>query len=325
MYCYKDLKKNLAINDATVECPVENCRNVVERRRKGNSLRNEKYFCPAHKIYISPSTFEYEMETDNILWQNETEKKLLTEIKNFKRESRIARENSEDALTWNVFRYLERKKLIEPLFSNIGINLKSPELIFWSYSEKEGGMFPWLREGCMEFGESNGRTTEPDLIIKAENNLVFIEAKYLSSNQSLTGSNTKQNHINNPKKYHIGGNGWIGKVCFDGKSAYEVAIKQGKYELFRLWVIGTWIADKENLNFSLLNLVRNDYETAIEQEMNKIIVLSHGRSFKRFTWEDIYTFIKGNSEADNDKEIIINYFENKCYRSGVELKKAFNI
>jgi Holliday junction resolvase-like predicted endonuclease len=324
MYNYNSLKKKLVITDATVECPVENCRDVVEKIHKGSLLRDSKYFCPIHKIYISPSTFEYESEMDNILWQDNDKKSLLEKIKKFKRESRITRENSEDALTWNIFQYLETKNLIIPLFAEIGINLKKPELIFWSYSKSENGMFSLLKEGCMEFGESNGRTTEPDLIIKDENNIIFIEAKYLSSNKSLD-DNAKQEHIKNSKKYQTGGNEWIEKACSDGESAYEIAILQDKYELFRLWIIGTWISDKNNSNFFLLNLVRNDSETTVEQEMNKIIFSSHVRSFKRFTWENIYTFIKKYSNADNDKEIILNYFENKCYRSGIELKKAFNI
>jgi hypothetical protein len=104
-----------------------------------------------------------------------------------------------------------------------------------------------------------------------------------------------------------------------------MAILQDKYELFRLWLIGTWIADKENSNFFLLNLVRNDFETTVEEEMNKIIFPSHIRSFRRFTWEDIYMFVKNSSEKDEEKEIILNYFENKCYRSGIELKKAFKV
>jgi hypothetical protein len=106
---------HLTVTDTTVECPIENCKNFVERQ-KGTFVREKKYFCPMHKIYISLSTFEYETEMDNILWQNDGEKSLLKKIKKSKRESRIARENSEDALTWNVFRYLERKNLIVPFF-----------------------------------------------------------------------------------------------------------------------------------------------------------------------------------------------------------------
>jgi hypothetical protein len=83
-------------------------------------------------------------------------------------------------------------------FIKIGINLKKPELIFWSYSEKENNLFSLLKEGCTEFGESGGRTTEPDLIIKDENNLVFIEAKYLSPNKSLDDK-VKREHITIPK------------------------------------------------------------------------------------------------------------------------------
>jgi len=51
--------------------------------------------------------------------------------KKVKKESRMARDNSEDAVSWNVFRFLERNNLIEGFLSSItGLYLKSSEVIY---------------------------------------------------------------------------------------------------------------------------------------------------------------------------------------------------
>ena len=67
-------------------------------------LIKQLFKCPKHNIYISPTTFEYQSELDNLLWKDEADLDLLDRTKGVKRESRIARDRSEDAVTWNVFR-----------------------------------------------------------------------------------------------------------------------------------------------------------------------------------------------------------------------------
>ena len=116
MFGAKDLKEKIFVTENEVDCPVRDCHEKVKRQRK--FFRCEPQFqCPYHKIYISPSTFEYESEFDNLLWKASEDRALLHRIKTFKRESRMARDNSEDALTWNVFRYLERKKQLSDFLS----------------------------------------------------------------------------------------------------------------------------------------------------------------------------------------------------------------
>jgi len=49
---------------------------------------------------------------------------------------------------------LERNSLIEGFFSLItGLYLKSSEVIYWSYSQKEDKVFSLLNEARREFGE----------------------------------------------------------------------------------------------------------------------------------------------------------------------------
>src|SRR5579863_8550699 len=74
----------------------------------------DQFRCPVHGIFITSNTFEYASERDNMLWTEEHDLTLWESIKapGVKRECRVARDNSEDAVTWNVFRYLERQDLI---------------------------------------------------------------------------------------------------------------------------------------------------------------------------------------------------------------------
>jgi len=107
MLSMEELKESIEITETTVECPVKGCNGKVERQREVFK-REERFKCLKHNIYISPSTFEYQSELDNLLWKNKADLDLFKRIKKVKRESRIARDNSEDAVTWNVFRFLEK-------------------------------------------------------------------------------------------------------------------------------------------------------------------------------------------------------------------------
>jgi hypothetical protein len=54
MFGIRDLKQNIMIDDTHVDCPVEGCIARVERQRKA-FLKEERFKCPIHNIYISPT------------------------------------------------------------------------------------------------------------------------------------------------------------------------------------------------------------------------------------------------------------------------------
>ena len=181
----EELKESIEITETTVECPVKGCTEKVERQR-GGFKREERFKCPKHRIYISPTTFEYQSEMDNVLWKEKADIDLFNQIKTVKRESRIARDNSEDAVTWNVFRFLERNNLVESTLSSIiGSLLNSSEVIYWSYSQRENSSYSGLNNAREEFGEEIRTGSEPDIIIKTDNALLFIEAKLTAGNETV--------------------------------------------------------------------------------------------------------------------------------------------
>ena len=314
----EELKESIEITETTVECPVKGCCEKVERQR-GVFKREERFKCPKHRIYISPTTFEYPSETDNVLWKEKADIDLFNQIKTVKRESRIARDNSEDAVTWNVFRFLERNNLVESTLSSIiGSLLNSSEVIYWSYSQRENSSYSGLNNAREEFGEEIRTSSEPDIIIKTDNALFFIEAKLTAGNETVPSD------ISNSKKYETGGDNWFSKVF---RSDYKtVAIVEKKYELSRFWLLGSWMANQQELDFYLINLVLSEREADIERIFKRHINESPRRKFLRVTWEDIYQHIL-NSDSSRDKDIMIRYFKNKTlgYDGNGKLQRAFSI
>ena len=315
----EELKGSIEITEATVECPVKDCSEKVERQRKVFK-RKKRFKCPKHNIYISPSTFEYQNESDNLLWKDKTDLDLFGKIKKVKRESRIARDNSEDAVTWNVFRFLERNNLVGiTLSSIIGATLKSPEVIYWSFCQRENSSWSELNNAREEFGEEIKRGSKPDIIIKTDNILLFIEAKLTAGNE------TAPSDISNSKKYEIGGDNWFSKVF---KSDYRtVAIDEKKYELLRFWLLGTWIAKQQDLDFYLANLVLSEREKDIEAIFKRHLCENQKMKFIRITWEEIYQQILNSNLSGTDKDKMIKYFRNKTigYDGNGRLQSAFSI
>jgi hypothetical protein len=319
MYGVRDLKPKIDISQYSVECPVIDCSKRVERQRH-SFKRQERFHCSEHQIYISPSTFEYDYEIDNLLWKNETDVSLLEAVKRVKRESRISRDNSEDAISWNVFRYLEDTNQVAKLLSRVTQTEQHLiELVYWSYSQKAHRAWPELNNARKEFGENLERSSEPDLIAITDTALFFIEAKLTATN------NTSPSGSYNRTNYLAGGNKWHKKAFVSDFDT--VAIKAKKYELFRFWLLGSWLANKMKLDFYLLNLVLTERETDIEKRINPHIRTGTNRQFKRVTWEEIYNFIAEYAPEDHNKSVILEYFRNKTigYNRFGELMKAFMV
>jgi hypothetical protein len=314
----EELKEKIEITDYTVECPVKGCSEKVERQRKVFK-QEEKYKCPKHDIYISPSTFEYQSELDNVLWKDRDDLDLFESLKKVKRESRIARDNSEDAVTWNVFRCIERNNLTTVFLQDIfGIKESKSEIIYWSYSQSSNGIWVPLEEARKEFELRPKRGSEPDLIIVGKKSLIIIEAKFGA------GNNTTPSKLYVKDKYVGGGNNWWSKVF--NSDFKTIAVQNQKYELARFWLIGSWIANQHNLDFYLINLTLSNQEKDIEHIFKQHIKENDTRKFKRITWKQIYEFIAQNNFNAHDKGIIIRYFRNKSMGYNNEhLKRAFSV
>lgn len=315
----KDLKQAIRITDSTVECPVQGCPEMVVRRRKGDK-RSDLFRCPRHCIYISPTRFEYESECSNLLWREADDAALWSAVKTVKRECRLDHNSSEDAVTWNVFRYLERTDQVAEIMSQtLGRPVVNPKLVYWSYSPPHNGVWPELARARATFGELPQRSSEPDLMISAEDAFYWIEAKLSANN----GTSSKSEDAK--RKYATLGDGWFDRVF---KCQYdEIARNRNYYELMRLWLLGTWIAEHmaPRKHFVLLNLVCEGEEEDIADCMADLLRLGPTRHFQRITWEHIAEQIARPGHRGVEREVILDFFREKAlgYDFRGQLQPAF--
>lgn len=278
MFGLRELKDKLAVTDATVECPVRTCTHRVPRQRKAFLSRLE-CACPEHQIFISPSTFEYRDYTNNLLWTDPEDNHLLKGLLAVKRESRLAREKSEDAVSWNVLRALEKAGALETWLASLtGFSPGRLKLAYWSCDSELLQTCHDLAAARSAFKEEPRRSSEPDVLAFGDSALVFIEAKFMSGNQTVP---TKPQEARS--RYTSGGNGWYSAVV--SSSFEQVAIDDRLYELLRLWLLGTWAAHRRGVPFFLINLVCRRRECEIKDTFGKHIKASPQSRFLRATWE----------------------------------------
>ena len=309
----------IAVTESTVECPVMGCSKKVARQHK-SFRRKPEFQCPEHRIYISPSTFEYECETDNLLWAEPDDLALLRAIKSVKREVRMARNNSEDALTWNVFRHLERSNQLPACLSAIsGSLVTDPEVIYWSYSQKVHGVCPELARARSMFGEHAQQSSEPDVIIISDQAVFWIEAKLTATNRTFPSNPNAQ------KEYLTGGGSWYQQVF---REDYQtVALCSRKYELMRFWLLGSWMAAQVGRAFYLVNVVLAEREQDIEAAFKPFLMENDCRRFIRVGWESLYGFLSHNDPLSKAQSALLGYFEDRTigYKRLGELQRAFSL
>lgn len=184
MYDADSLKQTIRRSETMIKCTVLGC-DVSIPRQRGRFRRTPEYRCPKHRIYISLSTFEYECVDENLLWADAEDIARLEAINTVKRESRMARDNSEDAVTWIVFRCLERNKLLPQFVARITASPSShANLVYWWYCSQSDSVCPQLAEERKTFGENPQGGSEPDVIVDCGKLLLFIEAKLTASNRT---------------------------------------------------------------------------------------------------------------------------------------------
>jgi len=91
----------------------------------------------------------------------------------------LGRKNSEDALTWNVFRFLQKTEMGSRLISDIFKVSRVQTLLFWSMDPENCGEEQQLVNILIRTidGKHRGTMTEPDLILFTDKEVCFIECK----------------------------------------------------------------------------------------------------------------------------------------------------
>ncbi|MCZ7618407.1 MAG: hypothetical protein M5U32_08875 [Myxococcota bacterium] len=280
MYDARSLKARIHATTDRVECPVRGCKHEVPRARK-RFQRLPQLRCPAHPIFISPSTFEYEDYRDNLLIRDDDDRRLLEDIVSVKRETkRLGRERSEDAFTFNVVRTFQRESLLEDLVSEISRKDEhAPVPSYWSFSQRDHAQHPLIAKAAVAFREVEGRGSEPDLIIETRDTLFMVEAKLGSTNKTMPSRPSVL------KFYKEAESGWYSHVI--RAEPEELAIKLQLYQLMRLWLLGTWMARDAHKRLVLVSLVPESCDADLVDRFGPHIIQGDAQTFRRFSWEQV--------------------------------------
>jgi hypothetical protein len=323
MFGWDDLREHMAVTPTMVQCPVRECSRRIPRQRK-TFCRSAQFRCPDHAIYVSASTFEYEQPGANMLWSEPEDLELWRCITQpeIKRESRVTRDNSEDAVTWNVFRYLEKQGLLARFISEASERPSegTPRIVYWSWCQQTRQAWQPLVQAALGFGEASKRRSEPDLIIEDDATLFFVESKFTSSNQIVPSDPT------NAKKYETGFDAWFRHVFQPSTSFKSISVEAKLYELMRLWLLGSRIAFDAGKRFVLVNVVREGAKTEVDitKRFERYGRCGDTRGFTRLTWERVRNAVVLSASPNADRERLLKYYHTKTlgYAKG-QLRRAF--
>lgn len=119
------------------------------------------------------------------MWRRTTAPRLeailkltLNEQTREKKQRRLANERSEDLLTWNVFSWLEDRRLLGQVIRLIGLEEPSntPRILYWGGNDRYQLDLDLPQLLKKQFKERSASLSGPDVILVGESSLVLIEA-----------------------------------------------------------------------------------------------------------------------------------------------------
>jgi hypothetical protein len=278
--------------------------------------------CPTHHVGVHATrggcTYVYDEPWRNLLWRDTEDQARLTAILHGKRESRMGHEHSEDAITWNVFRFFERHACLSPVIRTICPSPNDePLTVFWT--THDGCLWEPYRRCSDQIPERVSARSESDLIFLWERKLlVVVEAKFRSPNRSDPAKRDDELRKSRPyieyASRHL------------NRASAEEAVRDGWYELLRNWVLGTTLCEALRCeNFVLVNLVRKRHENEHREDprrdfADRACVLSSNCRFMVAYWEDLIAAAPSISRHP-DSEVLVSWRKNKSELLG---KPAFD-
>ena len=184
-------------------------------------------------------------------------------------------ENSEDAITWTVFRGLQQRGRLDALVAPEHPH-GEPALLLWGVplgGDRAPEVASALAEACGLLGEKANELSEPDVIVVWPELTVLIEAKFLGKNERQPNHRNFDRYLDRPELF--------------AASPDEVAAA-GYYELTRNWRIGAALAERlQTPGFLLINLgppEKIEVDADIFMTLVKRVPL---RQFASCSWSDV--------------------------------------
>jgi hypothetical protein len=262
---------------------------------------------------------------DNICCEDK-DNKALTEKARLQRETysygmargckRFGSANSEDALSWSVFRTLQLKNGMDLFYGLLGISDFLQTTIFWTRDTKTGNPDKDLTNVINEVEPKSMwriQQTEPDIILRGKTTLIFIEAKLGRPGAKINAWARQKEFEKRHYRYRDEGflNGLFTQDFIDNFTS------EGKrfYQLMRNYVIGHKLARVWNLDFYLCALVNglnhakngNSYGQEFSLFKNYLI----NKNAYLVSWQDLMQRLKDRREL---RDLSVWMHEHPCLR-----------
>lgn len=314
-YGLRELRKDRPslVGANRAHCHVKDCQEVVALPRGAQWKRWRDNLCPRHQILVHRNTYRFDdaamgWQRNFLVTVRDTEK--LESIRQTKVEQRWGYENSEDALTWNVFRTFEKAgqlaELVNCLTEGYVQTTEAVEVILWG--NHNDGLWKPLEQARKHFEQDKRIPTEPDVVLLGGSGAVFVEAKFGSPNKGIEGD---------IKSYEKEG---FYKRYFKTASLASVPYSQ----LVRHFLFVAYVAEQLGIRqFMLINLVRRRSQRAVGNSSRDFgrNHLKDPRQFLQTTWEDIYDTFLRSKDLPPEMDLLKRYFENKTWN----LQSAFDL
>lgn len=277
-------------------CFVRGCTEWVRQARRGVP----HVYCPDHGIRLHVSgnkpTYGYDhVERNCIVAHEELSQRIVRHpYKYDPSPDRLASENSEDMLSWNVFRSLAQAKLLSALVTKFfGIaSTYEPDLYLWGIRINDGSFEGWhlLDRARHRFEQRlpvKRPQTEPDIALHAPGRyLILIEAKFTSPNTiyrpGIRKSATELTCEELLSIYHDTDN----EILDIQAARRQPAIPS---QLWRNMQFAEWMAryDHRETQAFHVNLVREVHESDTAETFQQLLRSDHHERFQRWTWEKL--------------------------------------
>ncbi len=183
-------------------------------------------------------------------------------------------ETSEDAVTWTVFRFLQKSDRLDAVVAPAqprGL----PALLFWGSAANGSDadrVAAVLWQASRGLGESPDRRTEPDVVIAWRDLLVFVEAKYRSGNNRKAEYAHFTRYLDRPQLFTM---------------LSDEVQRAGYYELVRNWRVGIEVAERLRTDrFVLVNLGPPRLDSSAHA-FSRSLAETPNRRFMHLTWSSL--------------------------------------
>lgn len=318
MFGVSVLKPRLDAGASDVCCPVRGCGYRVPLQ-PALFRTTAEYRCPLHRIYVAASTFAYEREADNLLWTTEDDLVVLNGGRQRGWDRGLAYENSERAVTWNVFRWFEVSGVLPGLLEHtLGRGVATAHVTYWGYSPEREGVYMPLVRARNAFQEEDADATEPIVLIDTDDALILVDPRISLSTE------TPQTPVG-WERYEEGGKGWSTRV-FAG-AIREVAHDKGSFELLKLWLLGSYMAELTGKAFVLLHMTPGWSGAPLLAKLQPQFVSEPMREARSLTWEDVHAYVAAEYPGVRGAQAVLTYFREKSAGYGADgrLRRAFAV